>query len=268
MGLKQTAVNIGGMITAATLPAIALALGWRYGFLFLGILAIAIGVISLILYKEPPMPASFSSTGSAAPAIAVPLLDIFKSREIWLITISGACFAWVEMAVVAHLVLHLTEVLLFSVVAAGGLLAVTQAAGAIARPGGGFLSDRVFGGKRKSVLMSMAGIASLMCLILGFFRPYLSWAIYPVLLLLGMGGFGFAGILLTLISEFGGRRGAGKAVGLTVTIANGGAILGPVVFGHIVDISGSYELAWLSLAFVAALCVLLILFVKEEKRKL
>ena len=268
MGFKQTAVNIGGIITAATLPAIALALGWRYGFLFLGILAIAIGVISLILYKEPPRPASFSSTGSAAPAIAVPLLDIFKGREIWLIAISGFCFAWVEMAVIAHLVLHLTEVLLFSVVAAGGLLAVTQAAGAIARPGSGFLSDRVFGGKRKPVLMSMAGIASLMCLILGFFRPYLSWAIYPVLLLLGMGGFGFAGILLTLISEFGGRHGAGKAVGLTVTVANGGAILGPVVFGHIVDISGSYKLAWVSLAFVAALCVLLILFVKEEKRKL
>lgn len=36
MGLKQTAVNIGGIISAATLPAVALALGWRYGFLFLG----------------------------------------------------------------------------------------------------------------------------------------------------------------------------------------------------------------------------------------
>ena len=267
MGFKQTAMNIGGIIAAVTLPTIALALGWRYGFLFLGILAIAIGVISLILYKEPPMPASFSSTGSAAPAIAVPLLDIFKSREIWLITISGACFAWVEMAVVAHLVLHLTEVLLFSVVAAGGLLAVTQAAGAIARPGSGLVSDRVFGGKRNPVLILMAGTASLICLILGFFGPYLSWAIYPVLLLLGMGGFGFAGILLTLISEFGGRHGAGKAVGLTVTVVNGGAILGPVVFGHIVDISGSYKLAWLSLAFVAALCVLLLIFVREWKRK-
>jgi ACS family hexuronate transporter-like MFS transporter len=50
------------------------------------------------------------------------------------------------MALIAHLVLYLTEVLLFGVVAAGGLLAMTEVAGAIARPGAGLLSDRVFGG--------------------------------------------------------------------------------------------------------------------------
>ena len=45
MGLKQTAVNIGGIITALTLPAVALALGWRYGFLFLGIIAIVVSLV-------------------------------------------------------------------------------------------------------------------------------------------------------------------------------------------------------------------------------
>jgi hypothetical protein len=47
---------------------------------------------------------------------------------------------------IAHLVLYLTEVLLFGVVAAGELLAMTQVAGAIARPGAGLLSYRVFAG--------------------------------------------------------------------------------------------------------------------------
>lgn len=61
MGLKQTAVNIGGIITAVTLPVVALALGWRYGFLFLGIIAIAIAVTALTLYKEPPRPSSSPS---------------------------------------------------------------------------------------------------------------------------------------------------------------------------------------------------------------
>ena len=89
MGLKQTAVNIGGIVSAVTLPAVAIALGWRYGFLFLGIIAIAIGVIALILYKEPPVPALTSSTGSAAPAMAMPLSELLKSREIWLVAIGG-----------------------------------------------------------------------------------------------------------------------------------------------------------------------------------
>jgi ACS family hexuronate transporter-like MFS transporter len=267
MGLKQTAVNIGGIITAATLPTVALALGWRYGFLFLGIIAVAIGATVLILYREPPM-TSFSPIGSEGLETAVPLLEILKSREIWLLAFCGLCLTWVEMALIAHLVLYLTEVLLFGVVAAGGLLAMTEVAGAIARPGSGFLSDRIFGGRRKQVFVLMAGTASIMCSIVGLFGPHLSWALYPALFLLGIGGIAFGGIHLTLLSEFGGRRGAGKAVGLGGMITLAGGALGPPCFGYIVDASGSYKWAWLSLAFAAALCVLLLLFVRESKRKI
>ena len=236
MGLKQTAVNIGGIITAATLPAVALALGWRYGFLILGITAIAIAVIALILYKKPTKLPS-SSTDSAASAAGISLLELLKDRNIWLVAISGLCLAWVEFTIVAHLVLYLTEALLFPVVAAGGLLAMTEAAGAIARPGSGLLSDRVFGGNRKPAFILMAGAAAVMCLLLGLYGSHLSWALYPILFLLGMGGIGWGGIFLTLMSEFGGRYGAGKAAGLGGTVSMGGIILGPVVFGHIVDLS-------------------------------
>jgi len=240
MGLKQTAVNIGGIITAGTLPAVALSLGWRYGFLFIGIIAIVIGITAFILYKEPPL-APYNPTASAEVDTAVPLLEILRSREIWLLAFCGLCLGWVEMALIAHLVLYLKEVLLFGVVAAGGLLAITEAAGAITRPRSGSLSDRVFGGSRKQVFILIAGTASAMCFILAFFGPYLSWTLYPVLLLLGIGGIGFVGIHLTLMSEFGGRRGAGKAVGLGGMITLAGCSLGPFIFGYIVDTSGTYK---------------------------
>ena len=161
MGLKQTAVSIGGIITAATLPAIALALGWRYGFLMLGIVAIFIGTVALVLYKEPPTAAS-SSMKSEDVVVSVSLGAILKSREIWLIACCGLCIAWFEMAVIAHLVLYLKEILLFGVIVAGGLLAVTETGGAIARPGAGLLSDRVFGGSRKQVFMLFTGTAALL----------------------------------------------------------------------------------------------------------
>ncbi len=267
MGLKQTAVNIGGIITAATLPAIALALGWRCGFLFLGLLAIAIGITALLLYREPPETLP-GSAGSAIDDAAVPLIQILKSREIWLLALCGFCLTWVEMAIIAHFVLYLTEVLLFGVVAAGGLLAMTEAAGAAARPGAGFISDWVFGGNRKHVFMLIAGTASSMTLVLGLFGPYLSWLLYPVLILMGIGGIAFGGIWLTLLSEFGGRRGAGKAVGLGGLITIAGGAIGPPFFGHMVDATGSYHWAWLSLAFVSAFCVLLLVFVREEHRKI
>jgi ACS family hexuronate transporter-like MFS transporter len=267
MGLKQTAVNIGGIITAATLPSVALALGWRYGFLFLGILALAIGAIAFILYKEPPI-STTGSVGSAAADDVVSLLEILKSREIWLLACCGFCMTWIEMALIAHLVLYLTEVLLFGVVAAGGLLAMTEVAGAVARPGGGLLSDRAFGGSRKKVFALMAGTTSITCLIVGLFAPHLSWSLYPVLLILGMGSISFGGVWLTLLSEFGGRWGAGKAVGLGGMITLAGAAVGPPVFGYIVDRSGSYTWAWISLACGGAVCLLLLCFVREGRRKI
>jgi len=83
-----------------------------------------------------------------------------------------------------------------------------------------------------------------------------------------MGSVGFGGIWLTLLSEFGGRYGAGKAAGLGTTITMGGVALGPIVFGYIVDISASYTWAWLSLALMAALSTVLLLFVRERKRRI
>jgi ACS family hexuronate transporter-like MFS transporter len=267
MGLKQSAVNIGGIISASTLPAVALALGWRFCFLFLGLIAIAIGGAAYFFYREPP-PGSSTSMDSETIDAPVPLIEILKNRDIWLIAFCGFCFAWIEMAMIAHLVLYLTEVLLIGVVAAGGMLAMTEAAGAIARPGSGFLSDRVFGGKRKPVFMLMAVTASAMCFITGLFGPDLSWGLYPVLFILGISGVAFGGIFLTLMSEFGGRRGAGKAVGLGGILTLAGVTLGPTFFGYIVDTFNSYRLAWLSLGFIAMICVLLLFPVREGKRKI
>ncbi|MFC1962052.1 MFS transporter [Chloroflexota bacterium] len=266
MGLKQTSFNIGGIITAIGLPIVALSLGWRYGFLFLGITAIAIGITAFILYKEPPSKASPEDAGMDTPK-PMSLANLLKNREIWMVGAVGFCFSWIEIAAIAYLVLHLTEILLFSVVAAGGLLAMAQATGGIGRPLTGFLSDRVFRARRKPVLILLATIVSASCLFLSLLHPYVSWEIYPVIFLLGLGGIAFGGVFLTLLGELGGPRGAGKVVGLGSTIAVGGSTVGPIVFGYIIDISGSYQLAWLSLAFLGVLTLLLLLFIHEEKRK-
>jgi ACS family hexuronate transporter-like MFS transporter len=267
MGFKQTALNVGGIISASTLPAVALALGWRYCFLFLGIVALTIGATALILYKDPPAGLSMSS-GCESSMSTVPLAEILKSRDIWLLALCGMCLAWIEMSVIAHLVLYLTETLVFGVVGAGGLLAITEAAGAIARPGGGLLSDRVFDGNRRKVFMLMAGTAALMCFMVGLFGAALSWTLYPVLFMLGVGGFGFGGVYLTLLSEFGGRRGAGKAVGLGGIVTLAGAVIGPAFFGYVVDTTGSYNLAWVTLGLVSSACLLLLFLVNEQKRRI
>lgn len=68
MGFKQMAVNVGGIITAVTLPSVALARGWHYGFLSIGLAAVIIGIVSFILYRESPQRVSLNTPEPAIPA--------------------------------------------------------------------------------------------------------------------------------------------------------------------------------------------------------
>jgi len=270
MGFKQTAVNIGGIVTAMVLPGMALVLGWHFAFLFLGILAILIGTISFFLYKEPPAPVVPDSrdnavlTNDIVPPVNKSVLTILKNRDMWLVALAGLTLLIVEFGMMAHLVLYLTEVMLLPVVTAGIVLAVTEAGGFLGKPGSGFLSDRVFN-SRRNVYMLWAGIASAMCLLIALWGPGLSWALYPILFILGITSIGWGGIHLTLVAELAGKELAGTATGTVMLITAVGGVVGPVLFGYIVDVSGSYRLAWLSFAISAAICVLVLLFVREDR---
>ncbi len=268
MGLKQTAVNIGGIVTAATLPTVALALGWRFGFLFLGIIAMVIGAVAFILYREPPLPATSSSDEVAAIPMGQALRGLLRTRDIWMAYLYVTTLMVVEMAVIAHLILYLTEALRFSVIAAGGILAMTEAGGALGKPGGGFISDRLFGGSRRNLLILWGGIACAICILVAFFGSVLSWGLYPALFVFGVTAIGFGGLHLTLVAELAGKEIAGTAAGINGVAAMIGNILGPILFGYIVDRSGSYQLAWLLMAIFAAIGVLAMLLVREERRRL
>ena len=273
MGLKQTGVNVGGIIAAAVLPAVALAVGWRFGFIMLGSLAIIIGITSFILYKEPPAPALSpsrdvtTSAGVARQARGQMLRELFKSRDLWLVAIAGFALAAAEFAVIAHLVLYLTESLLLPVVTAGGILAITETGGILGKPGSGLISDRIFAGSRRKVYLLWGILAGVMCLVIALWGPALSWALYPVLIVLGVAAIGWGGIHLTLVAELAGTELAGTATGATGVAVNAGTMVGPLLFGFIVDTSGSYQQAWLSCVGLSVVCVAAMFFVREERRR-
>ena len=66
MGIVATATNFGGMVTAATLPALAIAYGWRAGFLAIGTVGVAFGIIFLLFYRSHS-----SELSKEAPSAAV-----------------------------------------------------------------------------------------------------------------------------------------------------------------------------------------------------
>jgi MFS family permease len=67
----------------------------------------------------------------------------------------------------------------------------------------------------------------------------------------GVGAFGWVGLYFALMAEIGGPRFAGLMTGLSVIFAWGGVLMGPPLFGALVELTDSYRMAWLALTALA-----------------
>ncbi len=270
MGFKQTAVNVGGIITATTLPTVALTLGWHYGFLGIGFIAVVIGIVSFILYKQPPKRVSLNASDPVISAGSrLSGWEVLRGRDVWLVMFTGMCLSIIEFSAIAYFVLYLKSMMLFAVVAAGFFLAIMEAGGAFGKPITGLISDRLFHGGRRNVYLLMCCVAFAACIIFSFLGQGSSWWIIILLsLILGFAGVGWGGLHLTLVGEFAGRELAGVVTGLASVITLVGNILGPPIFGYIIDTTGSYRIGWQFLAVTAILGAILLLFVREERRRI
>ncbi|RLG97937.1 hypothetical protein DRO28_03455 [Candidatus Bathyarchaeota archaeon] len=267
MGLKQTGVNIGGLLAALTLPVIALTRGWRFSLLIVGLSAILSGVVSFTLYRETSV-----KERSVASSLRE-TLNMFKkvavSRPLLILSCSIAIYLAVEFSLITYLVLNLVEESSLSVVLAGQYLALTEGAGAFGKPLFGALSDILFGGKRKRLLILIGLLMASMCVTFGMaIRILPLWAITAVCILFGLTAIGYGGLYLALVGEIAGKELTGIATGVSTTISLTGIIFGPPLFGYLADITGSYSLSWYLLASAMIVAILLIALVKERPNQI
>lgn len=144
----------------------------------------------------------------------------------------------------AFLIPFLNEEKEVSYAAAGALLGISQLVGAFSRPFLGWLSDKMFHGSRKRVLL-ICGFGNV---IFSLGLVYLTGSYMSItillLLLLGITCFGWGGIYFAYIVEIFGykRSGIGTGYGLMANCI--GAALGPLIFGLLLDITSSYKFAF------------------------
>jgi MFS transporter, ACS family, aldohexuronate transporter len=103
------------------------------------------------------------------------------------------------------------------VVAAGALLALSQAGGTIGRLGWGIVSDRLFGGRRRPGLVISAALGASMSLVFASGVSLPAPVAGLVAFLVGIGGFGWVGLYLALAAEVGGSRYASLITGVAVS---------------------------------------------------
>ena len=82
----------------------------------------------------------------------------------------------------------------------------------------------------------------------------------------GFSALGWGGLNFVLVAEFTGPEYAGLAVGYTNMIGLLGNILGPPIFGLIIDATGSYTWGWWFLTASALTSVIGFALVREARK--
>ncbi len=264
MGIKQTGVPAGGVLTALVGAPMAAIFGWRATLAGMGVVNVLFGAAFWFLWREP---GDADRTGEARAGTAgAPRLRI---RSLLALSCGTALLLIGQMSLLTYLPLFLKEKLAFSTVHASQWLSITQGGAVLGRIGWGTVSDRIYGGRRKIVLVLIGGISVLLCAALSALDKGVSpFVLVPVTFLGGFTMIGYQGVSYSLISEIAGQSRAGMALGLMITINALGTVVGTPTFGYIVDATGSYAIAWQALAGVLALGTANIaVFVTEAERR-
>ena len=262
VGLKQVGLPLGGAVGASVMPPLALWLGWRPVIVLPASLVALLAALTWLLYRDPPAAADARATTEAAAS----LRSVLANRDLWLVASSTLIFAGMQTVWMAFLVLYLTEVVKISLVHAGRYLVVAQVAGMAGRVIFGLLSDQLFGGRRRIVLV-IAGIGSTVCsLIMAGTGPGTGILVLaPLAVCFGFFGIGWNGVQHTLMAELVGPRSAGTAVGLGLAISSFGVTICPPIFGLAAERLGGFAVPWAALGIIMAATLCLLIPVREGR---
>jgi sugar phosphate permease len=260
MGVRQTGVPVGGVLAATVWVWAATAWGWRAAYELAGAMALAGTLLIAATYFDPPR------EGEAGASAVRPLRDLMTDRRLWLLALMYNGQIVAQYASTVYLVLFLHEALDFPVVLASGLFALVNVAAIGGRIGWGLLSDAVFGGARRPVLLLIIALTFIgMMVAASLPRGTPAPVAVGLAILLGLTAFSWTGMYGTITIELAGRASAASAVAWVHVLGAVGSLGGAPLFGYLVDRTGSYRVAWAAAALAVLVGLIATVCVRERQ---
>jgi MFS family permease len=161
----------------------------------------------------------------------------------------GAVLAAGQFVTLTYLQLFLVEDLRSSLHFAAVALTVTLVASIVGRLFWGVVSDVVFGGRRREVLLAILVLSCGGCVGMGLAGVGTAVSVaLPMALLLGFTTVGSPGVYLALISDLVPGTAGIATIGVSMMFIQGSALVVPPVFGALADATDSYRLGWFAIA--------------------
>ncbi len=235
IGITVTSLAFGMAFFPPILERMIARWGWRNMFIIIGLFALIVLSVSTYLMKRSPN----SLEGNNDEETGYTLKGALKTRYFWIIYFMFLVAQFSAMTITVHLVPYSNDVGIPSFYAAT-LLTAVGIANMFGRIFGGWTSDKL-GIIKGVIIFFMLQTIAIFALPLSTFL----WVLYPIALLFGLAYGGWVMIYPVIISKLFGTKHSGEILGALGTVAGIGGALGPLLAGHIYDITGIYDLAFL-----------------------
>jgi sugar phosphate permease len=222
LGLRQTAVPIGGAWVAFVLPALASATNPRRAMIALAVGCLVGATLGALTLREGPEPVVATSMKRG------PLRD----RGMWILCGAGALILAPQACLIGFLVVFLHSHRHLTTTAAGFVLAAVNVFGVATRIGAGRWSD-LAGSRVKPLGFIALGSAFLVACCAALLSEPLV-VLVPLLVLMGCVEISWNGLAFTAAAELAGHARSGAAIGLQQTALAVSESILPIGFGTLV----------------------------------
>jgi MFS transporter, ACS family, hexuronate transporter len=262
MGIKQTGVPIGGVL-GASVGGLAGTFDWRWLMAGVGLSALFFAASALLLGRPKHNPEK------KAASLATHLRNmrqVIADRNLTIFNVASGFYQAGQANLFSYITLFARETMLASQPVAASCLGIAQLASASGRMTWGMVSDFVFRGRRRPVLIIMSSIAILGLVMFAVMtRSWTVAAIIPVAIILGLTVSGHVALVQTVVVEMANPAYTATSVAYNRLFVSLGASIGPPLFGAAVDYSGGYGAGWLVTAGMVFIALLIFACVFRER---
>ena len=251
LGIRQTAVPVGGAVAALVLPRLVNGGHVESAFLLLSGACIVAAAAGAAVLRD-------TRSTDAGGVLTRPLRD----ARLWRLGSASTLLVLAQISLISFIPLFLHRYRGLSLAQAGAVLALTQVLGAAGRIVAGWASDRMRARVRLIRFIALCLVVALLTTALLVDAPL--GLLVSALVAAGTLGLSWNGLSFTATVEFAGHGGSGSAIGFQQTLLSSGAALAPVGFAAVVAAS-SWRVAFALAAMGPALALVVLAPLKESR---
>jgi OPA family sugar phosphate sensor protein UhpC-like MFS transporter len=270
IGLFATCVTGGSSVGIRLSGFIGEHLGWRSSFIIPPLMMAATALIFWILVRDHPREKGlpdFEDEVHLEQQIENDtrsrLSVVLSNRTLWAVALVYFFFVYVQFGCLVWIPSFLKETYAMSIDRASTVSFLILLPGVFASPLGGFLSDRIFGGRRKPLILLGLAVLSISSFLLSL---RLSIALAAVILaVVGLMILMPDVLLAAYPSDILSRKLSATAMGFLATFTSASGIITTPVSGKIADLFQSYHAVFFSFGIVALVGMIMTFFINEKR---